>query len=76
MPHLPKPTNSKQRFKARRQPGKTVLIPAAVSISEPLYMDALAVAKKTAEGNFSRYVRDLIRADLQHHHLRETGTAA
>lgn len=56
----------KQRLKAAISSGPSSIISAAVSIQEPLYLDALAAAHRRAEGNFSLYVRQLIRADLGH----------
>jgi len=40
-------------------------IPAAVSIDEDLYTQAIRERISTQDTNFSRYVRELIRADLK-----------
>lgn len=45
------------------KPRKT--IPAAVSIDEQLYAQAIRERIHTQDTNFSRYVRELIRRDLQ-----------
>jgi hypothetical protein len=61
--HSPGPSagsRKKRQFK-HSTPGT---IAAAVSMPEPLYRQALRVADSCEEGNFSRYVRNLIRADL------------
>jgi hypothetical protein len=55
----------KQRLKAAAMPDPATIVSAAVSISEPLYLQALSAAQRRAEGNFSRYVRGLITQDLQ-----------
>ena len=64
MPHLPPPSERAQRHKATSQGSKPHIISAAVSIQEPLYRESLKQAIKVAEGNWSRYVRQLIKRDL------------
>jgi hypothetical protein len=39
-------------------------VSAAISIEEPLYLQALTRAASKADNNFSGYVRNLIRQDL------------
>lgn len=61
--HAPGPvtgSRKKRQFKLS-SPGN---VAAAVSMPEPLYRQALRAADSCEEGNFSRYVRNLIRADL------------
>lgn len=53
-----------QRFKKLIGPDSKTIVSAAVSIDSALYLKALSVADRHAEGNFSRYVRGLIRRDL------------
>jgi hypothetical protein len=71
MPKMPRtihPPVTKQASRKKRrikQPLNCGSVSAAVSIPEPLYLQALDAADETDEGNFSRYVRNLIRRDLQ-----------
>lgn len=58
MPHAPTTPKRARRKKPR------ALVSAAVSIPEVLYEKALKVADSKTEGNFSRYIRDLINKDL------------
>lgn len=60
---LMKTNLKKQRHKRKVSPGSS-LVSAAVSIDHGLYLNALNAAQNTHEGNFSRYVRSLIRRDL------------
>jgi len=60
---LMKSNLTRQRHKRKVAPGSS-LVSAAVSIDHKLYMSALSAAQSTHEGNFSRYVRNLIRRDL------------
>lgn len=60
---LMKTNLKKQRHKKKVAPGSS-LVSAAVSIDHGLYLHALTAAQSTHEGNFSRYVRSLIRRDL------------
>jgi hypothetical protein len=55
-------SRKKRRFKIPVSDG---LIAAAVSIPQPLYLKALSHADDEHEGNFSRYVRTLIKRDLR-----------
>jgi hypothetical protein len=64
MPHIEKQKARKQRLKSAALPAKEPTVSAAVSIAEPLYLRALRAAKEGHEGNFSAYVRRLIRRDL------------
>lgn len=64
MPNI-KQRPRKQRHKRLVSSSSPAIVAAAVSIPEPLYLSALNVAEKTTEGNFSRYVRGLITADLK-----------
>lgn len=64
MPNISKPNARKQRLKGSAMPAKETKISAAVSIAEPLYLRALRAAQDTHEGNFSLYVRNLIKRDL------------
>ena len=60
---MTKTTLKKQRFKKTITPSSE-LVSAAVSIDSKLYLTALSAAEGEFEGNFSRYVRHLIRRDL------------
>lgn len=60
---MPRTTQRKQRFKKTVNPTSD-LVSAAVSIDANLYRTALSAAEGSFEGNFSRYVRHLIRRDL------------
>lgn len=64
MPHITKTKTRRQRLKGAAMPAKEPTVSAAVSIAEPLYLRALRAAKDGHEGNFSRYVRTLIKRDL------------
>lgn len=64
MPNIPKQKPRKQRLKGAAMPAKEPTVSAAVSIAEPLYLRALRAATDAHEGNFSRYVRSLIKRDL------------
>lgn len=60
---LMKTKTKKQRFKKTVTPTSS-LVSAAVSINSQLYLKALEAAADEHEGNFSSYVRKLIRRDL------------
>lgn len=61
-PSPAKNSRKKRRFKTPISDG---LIAAAVSIPQPLYLKALTCADDQHEGNFSRYIRSLIKRDLR-----------
>lgn len=63
MPHIKTPAARRQRFKKSVSATSPNLVSAAVSISSDLYVRALRVAESEFEGNFSRYVRHLIKKD-------------
>lgn len=64
MPRQPEAKPRKQRLKGAVSPKRPSTISAAVSIPEALYLSALNAAQSEFEGNFSRYVRTLIKRDL------------
>ncbi len=64
MPSLPKPTARRQRHKKAVTATRPRTVSAAVSIPTDLYHLALNAAETTDEGNFSRYVRKLIKRDV------------
>ena len=53
------PLSSRKRRKRVK-----AMVAAAVSIDETLYLKALHAAEQRHEGNFSRYMRDLLKRDL------------
>lgn len=63
MPHTTTKPRA-QRFKKLVKSDSKTIVSAAVSIDSALYLKALSVADRHAEGNFSRYVRGLIRRDI------------
>lgn len=48
----------------RRRKRVKALVSAAVSIDEQLYLKALRAAEHQHDGNFSRYMRTLLKRDL------------
>ncbi len=48
----------------RRRKRVKALVSAAVSIDEQLYIKALRAAEDRHDGNFSRYMRTLLKRDL------------
>jgi len=65
MPHTRTPGGLSAASRKRRQfRAAGPAVSAAVFMPEQLYRSALGAAEKTSEGNFSRYVRQLIPADL------------
>lgn len=64
MPKIPTSKIRKQRHKSAVSPDKASVVSAAVSIPEHLYRTALKQATNKHDGNFSGYVRSLIRRDL------------
>lgn len=63
MPHMKPAAARRQRYKKAVSAQSPSLVSAAVSISSDLYVRALRVAESDFEGNFSRYVRHLIKKD-------------
>jgi hypothetical protein len=53
------PLSSRKRRKRLK-----ALVSAAVSIDESLYLKALHAAEQKHDGNFSRYMRTLLKRDL------------
>lgn len=62
MPHTIHHPPARKAQKRNRKPKP--LVAAAVSMPPDLYSAALGVADRIKDGNFSAYMRDLIRADL------------
>lgn len=60
---MPKTTLAPLSSRKRRKRVKA-LVSAAVSVEEALYLRALRVADQQHDGNFSRYMRTLLRRDL------------
>lgn len=60
---MPKTTLTPLSSRKRRKRVKA-LVSAAVSVDESLYLRALRVADAKHDGNFSRYMRTLLRRDL------------
>jgi len=60
---MPKTSTPSPSSRNRRKEPVT-RVSAAVSIDEPLYQGALKRAAVVADNNFSRYVRDLVKRDL------------
>lgn len=59
------PKTSLQPLSSRRRRRRVkALVSAAVSIDESLYLQALRTAEAKHDGNFSRYMRTLLRRDL------------
>ena len=56
------PLSGRKRRKRRKR--IKALVSAAVSIDESLYLKALHAAEQKHDGNFSRYMRTLLKRDL------------